>query len=175
MVGIPFVVRTADVDEGKREGERAREYLERVAAAKLEGVRGAGAGAGGERVLVADTIVVAPGGEVLGKPADDVDALRMLYVLAGVTHEVWTRFLLAEGEGAPLHAETVTTRVRMRSVSQEEAMEYVATGEGKDKAGAYGVQGRAAAFIDRIEGSYTSVVGLPLSEVVAAMRALGWW
>ncbi|HEY8089825.1 MAG TPA: Maf family protein [Polyangiaceae bacterium] len=185
MVGIPFVVRTADVDETRREGEGAREYLERVTAAKLEGVR-AGSGredrgtamataTGGERVLVADTIVVAPGGEILGKPVDDADALRMIRALAGATHEVRTRFLLAEGAGAPVHAETVTTRVRMRAVSPDEAAGYVATGEGKDKAGAYGVQGRAAAFIDRIEGSYTCVVGLPLSEVVAAMHSLGWW
>jgi septum formation protein len=176
MLGVPFVVRTAEADESLRASERPATYLERVAAAKLEAVRaglGAVAAAG---VLVADTIVVAPDGAVLGKPRDDDDARAMIERLAGATHEVSTRFLLGGPHAADgvAHAQTVTTRVTFRAVTPREARAYAATGEGRDKAGAYAVQGRAAAFVERIDGSYSSVVGLPLCEVVVAMRALGW-
>jgi len=178
MLGVPFVVRTADVDESARPGEAVGAYLERIARDKLDAVRARAAaeGAAAAGVLVADTIVVAPGGAVLGKPRDDADAQAMIERLAGATHEVSTRFLLgAPGrDGRVEHAQTVTTRVTFRAVSSREAAAYAATGEGRDKAGAYAVQGRAAAFVERIDGSYSAVVGLPLSEVVVAMRALGW-
>jgi septum formation protein len=176
MVGIPFVVRTADVDESPLLGERPSAYLSRVTLAKLDAVRASElphvAG-----ILVADTTVVAPDGGILGKPRDAEEARAMIERLSGATHDVSTRFLLGapSARSAPLHAETVTTRVTMRAIGTDEASAYVATGEGDDKAGAYALQGRAAAFIDRIDGSYTGVVGLPLSEVVVAMRALGWW
>jgi septum formation protein len=178
MLGIPFVVRTASVDESTRPGEAPHAYLDRITRAKLDAVRALELGAV-RGVLVADTIVVAPGPEprdVLGKPRDDEEARAMIERLAGATHEVSTRFLLAEADPhAPVaHGETVTTRVTFRAVSSEEARAYAATGEGRDKAGAYAVQGRAAAFAQRIEGSYTAVVGLPLCEVVVAMRALAW-
>ncbi len=179
MLGVPFDVLTADIDESMHPGEAPPAYLERVAAAKLEAVRGrvaserAGPVAG---ILVADTIVVAPGGHILGKPRDDEEAFRMVERLAGATHEVSTRFLLGSAApGAPpLHAATVTTRVTFRAVDAAEARAYAATGEGRDKAGAYAVQGRASAFVARIDGSYSGVVGLPLCEVVVAMRAAGW-
>jgi len=179
MLGVPFVVRTADIDESMRSGETPRAYLERIAQGKLEAVRtraaaeGAGATAG---ILVADTVVIAPDGGVLGKPGDDEEARAMIERLAGATHEVSTRFLLAASAGAapPVHAQTVTTRVTFRALGSEEARAYAATGEGRDKAGAYAVQGRASAFVERIEGSYSGVVGLPLCEVVVALRAVGW-
>jgi septum formation protein len=174
-LGVPFVVVTADVDESQRFGEAPAAYLERIARAKLEAVRGrAPAHAAG--VLVADTVVVAPDGALLGKPRDDAEAAAMIERLAGGTHEVSTRFLLASVDAAAsvAAANTVTTRVTFRAVSPEEAEAYAVTGEGRDKAGAYAVQGRAAAFIERLEGSYTSVVGLPLSEVLVAMRGLQW-
>jgi septum formation protein len=174
-LGVPFVVRTADVDESTRAGEAPHAYLARVTLAKLDAVRtlelGVPAG-----VLVADTMVVAPDGAVLGKPVDEGEAREMIERLAGATHEVSTRFALAEAaRGAPVaHVETVTARVRFRAVSRDEAEAYARTGEGKDKAGGYALQGRAAAFVSAVEGSYTTVIGLPLSEVVVAMRALGW-
>ncbi len=175
MLEIPHVVRTAPVDEAALAGEAPHAYRERVARAKLDAVRALDLGevAG---LLVADTSVVAPDGAVLGKPSDDDEACAMIERLSGATHEVSTRFLLAEADPrAPVaHAQTVTTRVTFRAVLIEEARAYAATGEGRDKAGAYGVQGRAAAFAERIEGSYTAVVGLPLCEVVVAMRALQW-
>lgn len=176
-IGVPLVVRPAGADEAVQGGESPAAYLERITQAKLDAVRAIPRLGPEIAVLVADTIVVLPGGGVLGKPADDGEARSMIERLAGVTHEVSTRFALAEiDSGAPIaHAETITTRVSFRAISRDEALGYVATGEGQDKAGAYAVQGRAAAFIERIEGSYTGVVGLPLCEVVVALRGLGWW
>jgi septum formation protein len=179
MLGVPFQVCNADIDESTREGEEPEGYLERIAGAKLEVVRGRIASVRAEGIagiLVADTIVIAPGGHILGKPKDDDDARAMVERLAGATHEVSTRFLLGAGTASapPVHAQTVTTRVTFRAVGAEEATAYAATGEGRDKAGAYAVQGRASAFVERIDGSYSGVVGLPLCEVVVAMRAAGW-
>jgi septum formation protein len=175
LLGVPFVVRAVDVDEGMLAGEDPDRYLERVTQAKLEAVQRAEL-EGVTGVLVADTIVVAPGGAVLGKPAGDDEAVAMLERLSGATHEVKTRVALAgpRAAEAALHAETVVTRVTFRHVPADEAARYVATGEGRDKAGSYAVQGRAAAFVARIEGSYTAVVGLPLCEVVLALQRLGW-
>jgi septum formation protein len=146
-----------------------------VTTAKLEAVRDCDLGAP-TGVLVADTVVIAPDGSILGKPVDAHDARSMLVRLAGNTHEVRTRFLLGEPDkgGHVSHAETVTTRVTFRAVTHDEAQAYAAMGEGRDKAGGYAVQGRAATFVERIEGSYTNVVGLPLCQVVVAMRVLGW-
>ncbi len=185
LAGIPFSVRPADVDEAAREGEAPHDYLDRVTMAKLDAVR-ASPPAGCAAVVVADTIVISPDGVVLGKPveacrasgrAPEAEARAMLERLAGATHEVCTRFVLSEAApGAPVaHAQTVRTRVRMRALARGEAEAYAASGEGSDKAGGYAVQGRAAAFVEGIEGSYTNVVGLPLCEVVVAVRRLGWW
>jgi septum formation protein len=177
LLGVPMVARAAHIDESPLEGEGATEYLERILRAKLRAI-----GLGGIRefrgTLVADTVVIAPDGELVGKPADDQDAAAILMRLGGATHQVATRFLLAEGgewEGRVAHAQTVTTRVTFRELFPGEVQAYVSTGEGRDKAGAYAVQGRAGAFVERIDGSYTNVVGLPLSEVVVAMRRLGWF
>jgi septum formation protein len=178
LVQVPVVVRVATVDESPQPPESPTAYLERIALAKLEAIRASAlpptaviAG-----VLVADTIVVAPGGAILGKPADTADARSMVEDLSGATHEVRTRFLLGSPRAGtpPDHAQTVTTRVTFRALSSEEVATYAAGGEGRDKAGAYAVQGAAAAFVERIEGSYSNVVGLPLSEVIVALRGLGW-
>jgi septum formation protein len=185
LLGLPIVVRPAEVDESVRAAEAPHAYLDRIARAKLDAVRAAGlTEAGG--VLVADTIVVSPDGAILGKPDDasratgrpaEVETRTMIERLAGATHEVSTRFMLAEAAAgaAVVHAQTVTSRVTLRALAAGEAGAYAATGEGKDKAGGYAVQGRAAAFIARVDGSYTGVVGLPLCELVVALRAVGWW
>jgi septum formation protein len=174
-IGVPFVVRPAEVDESPRPGEPPGAYIERIVIAKLDAVRAGDVGDSGA-ILVADTSVVSRRGSLLGKPADDGDALEMIERLSGGTHEVSTRFLLGRPEAGarPAHAETVTTRVTFRAISRREARAYVETGEGRDKAGGYAAQGRAATFVERIEGSYTNVVGLPLCQVIMAMRALGW-
>jgi septum formation protein len=175
LADVPVVVRVATVDESPQPGEPPPAYLERIALAKLAAIR-ASELPPTPGVLVADTIVVAPGGPILGKPSDPREARAMLEALSGATHEVRTRFLLGTPRvgSSPDHAQTVTTRVTFRALSSDEVAAYVAGGEGGDKAGAYAVQGGAAAFVERIEGSYTNVVGLPLSEVIVALRRLGW-
>jgi septum formation protein len=176
-LGVPFVVCSADVDESAREGEAPHAYVERVTLAKLHAVcaRSPSESAG---VLVADTIVIAPDGSLLGKPRDDDEGRAMLERLAGATHQVSTHFVLAASSqrqaGEPDHAQTVTTRVTFRALLPSEIRAYVGSGEGRDKAGSYAVQGNAAAFVERIEGSFTSVVGLPVCEVLLALRAIGW-
>jgi septum formation protein len=174
-LGVPFVVRVPEVDESPGEGEDATRYVERVVDAKLAHVRSGDVG-DADGVLVADTVVIAPGGGILGKPRDDADARSMLSRLSGVAHRVSTRFVLAPParDAAPWHAQTVTTDVAFRALGLDEIDVYVATGEGRDKAGAYAVQGAAAGFVMRIDGSYTAIVGLPLAEVVLALRSLGW-
>lgn len=175
----------AEADEGVRPGETPAAYLERVVLAKLAAVRARLARSEGDdaenardaaALLVADTTVVCPvRGDILGKPTGSDDAHAMLARLAGRTHDVHTRFALAacEGDGPPIFAETVTTRVSFRALSDDEARAYVATREGMDKAGGYAVQGRAMAFVERIDGSYSNVVGLPACELMVAMARLG--
>ena len=178
--GVPFVVVVGDANEEVLAGEPVAAYLARVVLAKLAAVRArvraerAGEEKRGSAILVADTSVV-QGADILGKPADETEALAMIARLSGRTHEVQTRFALAEasGDAAPLAAETVVTRVTFRAIAPDEARAYAASGEGRDKAGGYAVQGGAGPFVDRIDGSYSNVVGLPEDEVVAALRSFG--
>ena len=156
------------VDETVLTGEAAEAYLERICNLKLDAAMAAVSPA--EAVLVADTIVVHDG-SILGKPTHREEARQVLTRLAGRTHEVLTRFAIGQGARV-LHVETVCTKVTFRSLSAGTIESYAATGEGDDKAGGYAVQGRAAAFVSRIEGSYANVVGLPVCEVVAALDAL---
>jgi septum formation protein len=109
-------------------------------------------------------------GRILAKPADEADAIRMLELLSGGVHDVWTGVVaVKDGHEA---AETVLTRVHMRAMTPEEIRRYVATGEPMGKAGAYGIQGRAARFIDWIEGSWSNVVGLPVATVDQLLNKL---
>ena len=121
-------------------------------------------------VVAADTVVVVDG-QVLGKPIDEHDAARMLGLLSGRAHEVMTAVAVRYGE--TLDDRISVTRVTMRSITAAEISRYCATGEPLDKAGAYAIQGRAAAFVQSIEGSYTGVVGLPLLETLALLDACG--
>jgi len=163
--GIPHVVRPAEVDESMRHGEDARRYVERLARAKAEAVE-----CGPDDVVLgADTVVVVEG-EVLGKPSDAADARRMLERLAGRDHEVMTGICLRNRGTAAEDVET--TRVRFVPLSEEEVEEYVASGEPMDKAGAYAIQGLASKFIDRIEGCYFNVVGLPVAKVYSHLRRM---
>jgi len=125
-------------------------------------------------VLVADTIVV-DGSKILGKPADRVDAFRMIRSLSGRPHEVLTRFALASdaAPSVPVHQETVRTVVHFRNLTDSEITRYVDTGEGLDKAGAYAAQGIGAFLVSRIDGSFYNVVGLPACEVVSALVGAG--
>lgn len=173
-IRIPFVVTSADIDETPRGGEDAGSYLTRVVRDKLACVglvaRSRNAGA----VLVADTIVLIDD-VMLGKPADVAEAAWMIRRLSGRAHEVWTRFAIARpGEPTvPAHEQTVRTRVFFRRLDEREVMGYASSGEGLDKAGAYAVQGLGSFAVERIEGSYPNVVGLPVCEVVVALEGLG--
>lgn len=179
-LGIAAIAAPVDVDEAVLPGESPEHYLARVVASKLEAACARLAAhppahAPGA-VLVADTSVI-DDGAILGKPASPDEAAEMIARLAGHTHEVWTRFAIGAPEtpARVLHAETVTTRVTFRPLTAEQVRAYVATGEGTDKAGAYAVQGRGAALVSRIDGSYTNVVGLPACEVAVALESLGLW
>ena len=155
--------RGADIDETQHPGEPAADYVHRTACEKAAfGLRVLGMRSMVNRpVLAADTVVIVDG-EVLGKPADRAEAERFIKRLSGRTHEVRTVVALAM-EG-PVMSETSVSSVTFRAVTDDEAQHYCATSEPYDKAGGYGIQGLAALFIERIEGSYTGVMGLPLFE-----------
>lgn len=164
QAGIPFTVRTANVDETRLNGELPEDYVQRVAEMKAVAVRNAAS----ELVLGADTVVVIDG-EVLGKPDGAEDARRMLDLLSGRRHEVITGIcLLKDGESV---RDWATTRVWFAPLADDEIEGYVASGEPFDKAGAYAIQGLASKFIERIEGCYFNVVGLPIALVYRRLRA----
>lgn len=166
LLGIPFEVLPAHVDESVRAGESPAHYVERVAADKARAVASRESS---RLVLAADTTVVL-GGEVLGKPESDEQALEMLRRLSGRTHRVMTAMALA----GPLEAsERVDTEVTFRSLSDEELRWYVSTGEPRDKAGAYGIQGAGGLFVSRIDGSASNVIGLPMAECAALLSRAG--
>jgi septum formation protein len=123
--------------------------------------------------LGADTVVDVDG-ETFGKPADDADARRMIVRLAGREHAVHTAFALRSPAGALVHEGVVTTRVRFARLDDATIDDYIAGGDGRDKAGAYGIQGYGATLIERIDGDYFTVVGLPLHAFAVAVRSLGY-
>ncbi len=127
----------------------------------------------GAVVIAADTVVDVDGA-TLGKPRDAGDARRMLRLLSGRAHQVHTAYALIVPGDTRVHEEAATTDVRFYSLSQTEIDEYVATGEPMDKAGAYGIQGRAAALVERIDGDFYTVMGFPLARFVRALRRLGF-
>lgn len=161
-VGWPFEAVAADIDESVRAGEDAVHYVKRLALTKAQTVARKSPG---NLVLGADTTVVV-GGELLGQPVNDDDARRMLKLLSGRWHDVLTGVALVRGDqdAQPL-VEQETTRVRFAEMSVEEIDRYVATGEPRGKAGAYGIQGHAALFVEEIAGDYFNIVGLPLRLV----------
>jgi septum formation protein len=156
--GIPFVVRVAGVPEVRRPDESPSGYVSRLAEAKAFAVPMLP----GEVVLGADTVVVIED-QVLEKPRDAADALRMLGLLSGREHLVITGICL-RAESRTI-VDTAATRVRFVPLTRAELEAYVASGEPMDKAGAYAIQGLASKFIDRVEGCYFNVVGLPVSLV----------
>lgn len=166
--GFDFEVRVSDVDETPHDGESPGDYTLRVARDKARHVANFPTSAGAV-VLAADTEVVA-NRRILGKPRDPADAASMLRLLSGTAHEVLTAVVVRAGEREL--SEVVSTWVHVVTLTDEDISWYVASGEAMGKAGAYGIQGRAARFIDRIEGSWSSVVGLPVSTVHRLLRAV---
>jgi septum formation protein len=175
LARIPFEVVRAQADESIAPPEHALVYVARVARAKLAAATVGSAHpatAQAAVVLAADTVVIVEG-RVFGKPRDDDDAHAMLRDLQGRSHEVATAFALGAPETGRLIAEqTVRTTVVFRALDAAEIDAYVATGEGRDKAGAYAVQGMASDLVVRIEGSHTNVIGLPTAELVMELRRL---
>ncbi len=162
--GFEFTVRVADVDETPHLSEDPRDYCLRLAKEKACAV----SVGSDEFVLAADTTVVLAN-QILGKPLDEADAARMLRALSGKRHEVITAICLRCSDRIITDLES--TSVWFAPMMDSEIADYVASGEPMDKAGAYGIQGLASKFIDRIEGSYTNVVGLPVSLLY---RHVGW-
>lgn len=155
-----------DLDESLLAGEAPRDYVLRLAIEKAAARAGPG-----ELVLAADTTVVV-NGEILGKPRDDEDARRMLRLLAGREHSVLTGIALQGRAGEA--ADVDETRVRFAPLSDDEIDWYVATGEPRDKAGAYAIQGLASLFVEGVEGSWSNVVGLPVARVYQMFARLGY-
>ncbi len=167
-VGVSFEVVPADVDESCELGETASALAARLALVKAVAVQAQQP----ERwVLAADTVVEVDG-VILGKASDEAAAIAMLERLLDCTHRVVTGFAL-RGPGGFAFDRVVTTEVTMRGAGADEVRDYVAAGEWRGKAGAYAVQGMAAALVREVRGSITNVVGLPLAEVLAALAAAG--
>ena len=165
--GVTFEARPADLDEVPRRGEAAEQTLSRLARAKAATVAAALEDPG-RLVLGADTGVVL-GTQLFGKPRDPDDAISMLARLAGLTHRVITEVALAESGSSRIWQCSVTTHVTMRAATLAELARYVAGGEPLDKAGAYAYQGDGGAFVSRVEGSESNVIGLPIEETLALL------
>lgn len=167
QIGVSHIVTAADIDESVLSGEQPRAYVTRLAREKALAVRRAGQPL---PVLAADTTVVVDG-RVFGKPRDRADAVYMLSELSGRAHEVLTAVALvgAHGVGERLSSSTVC----FRKISAEECAAYWETGEPRDKAGGYAIQGLGAVFVESLTGSYSAVMGLPLFETGELLRLAG--
>lgn len=167
QIGItPHAIRPADIDETETPGETPRAYCARVSRQKAEAI----GAEPGEVVLSADT-TVALGRRILGKPADRSEAAAFLSALSGRRHRVITAVTVATPER--VRQKLVTSVVRVRRVLPDELEHYLDSGDWRGKAGGYGIQGAAGAFIPWISGSFTGIVGLPLSETKGLLRASG--
>lgn len=164
-LGLHFLIQPADIDETPGESEAAAAHVARLAGEKALAV------VSSLPVLAADTVVVRDG-EILGKPRDRAEAAAMIRSLSGRSHEVISGVALARA-GELLASISVRTEVRFRALDERTVAAYVATGEGDDKAGSYGIQGLAGALVTGISGSYSNVVGLPLAETVALLEEHG--
>lgn len=166
QLGVQFEVLAPDIDEAVRSGENARQYVLRLAAAKAAAV----ANASDALVIAADTTVELDG-RILGKPADPSEATAMLSALSARTHRVHTGVAVRLGHATV--TEVATTMVTMTPIGPDAIRWYIATGEPFDKAGGYAVQGAAGVFVQRISGSVSNVVGLPLPTLVRLAQQLG--
>jgi septum formation protein len=174
QIGVEYEARPVQVDESRQPRESPRDYVTRLARAKAETAWSLFGPDAGRSVLAADT-AVALADWILGKPRDRSEALAMLGKLSGRTHEVFTAVALRTARG--LESRVSASRVKLREVKPEEIEKYWDTGEPCDKAGAYAIQGRAAVFIESLEGSYSGVMGLPLFETaeLLARAGIGTW
>lgn len=170
QIGVAHRVVPADISEAREPGEPSDRYVVRLAEQKARAVWERTRGGPSRPVLAADTTVVLDE-RVLGKPRDTADALAMLADLSGRSHRVLTAVALRHGDG--LASTLSVSEVKFRPTTAAERRAYCATGEPLDKAGAYGVQGYGAVFVEWIKGSFSAVVGLPLSETAALLARVG--
>ncbi|MEB0044246.1 MULTISPECIES: Maf family protein [unclassified Pseudomonas] len=170
QIGVPFTAVSADIDETPLNDETPSAYVERLARGKADAGRRSVVSDVAFCTLGADTAVVLDG-KILGKPLDEADACAMLMMLSAKEHEVLTAIAVFEGERC--ESLVVRSRVRFRSISLEQAAAYWASGEPRDKAGGYGIQGLGAVFVAGLEGSYSAVVGLPLCETCELLSHFG--
>ena len=168
---VPDAVMPADIDETPLKGELPAPYVARIAAGKAAAVVPSVAGEGA-LVLAADT-TVAVGRRILAKPEDEADARRMLALLSGRRHTVLTAVTLVDAQGKARHRLS-TTIVAFKRFSEAELDAYIDSREWEGKAGAYGIQGRAEAYVRFLSGSYSNVVGLPLYETRALLEGAGY-
>ena len=167
LIGIPHEVVPADIDETEHEGEAPAAYVERLAREKAAAVARLAPDA---LVIAADTTVVIDG-DIIGKPADDAEATRMLQRLGGRSHTVYTA--IAVQRSGRVESEIEVVSVSFRPLSADDIAAYIATREPMDKAGAYGIQGFGATIVERIDGDYFAVMGLPLVRLVRLMQRVG--
>jgi septum formation protein len=162
QIGVQYQSAPMDIDESVQENEQAADYVERLAREKAQ----AGIMANPDMVVLAADTTVVVAGNILGKPDDEQDARDMLGQLSGSIHQVLTGIAVAKRVDGELKiaSQVVLTNVFFSAISAQQIENYIQTGEPMGKAGAYGIQGKAALFVDRIEGSYSNVVGLPLAE-----------
>lgn len=168
-IGLEFTVRTSEILEQRQPGEPVRSYVERLAGEKAETIA---SGAPDAWVIAADTVVYLDD-VVLEKPSDRDDAIAMLRKLAGRTHVVFSGLALVNVSAGESIIESVRTEVTVMPMERSLIEWYVDTGEPMDKAGAYAIQGKGAMFVERVEGSYTNVVGLPLPTLFRMMARAG--
>ncbi len=170
QIGVESIVRPADIDESVQQDELPSDYVQRLAREKALAVAGNIEKQYAHLIVLAADTTVSVGQDILGKPETDAAAVTMLNALSGTTHAVHTAVAVCLGETE----QTIlnTTSVEMMPLSRDEIDAYIATGEHRDKAGSYGIQGRAAAWIKHIAGSYSGVMGLPLHETAQLMRTI---
>jgi len=171
--GIPFEIQAVVFDETRRPGELRGDYVRRLALGKARMAANESGESGDCLFVAADTVVLA-GDEMLGKPAADEDARRMLRLLSGAVHEVHTGLAVVRRPSSMEGVIDEITRVTFAPLSDDEIESYIATGEPFDKAGAYAIQGIAGRYITRIDGCYFNVVGLPLARLWSLLRDFGW-
>lgn len=168
QIGLEHVVSPSDIDESVLEGELVDEYVQRMANTKALVANKA---ANPEDVIIAADTTVSIDGLILGKPKDELDCLNMLASLSGRVHTVHTAVVVSQSEfiGRALS----TNEVSFRHIAPQEAKNYWLTGEPKDKAGSYAIQGLGGVFVDRLVGSYSGVVGLPIFELTQLLKQIG--
>jgi septum formation protein len=174
--GVPFEIRISEIDETPRRKESPLAMVKRLSLEKALVVATTQVRPD-ERVVIiaADTTVVSPVGKILGKPVNESEAMKMINAIQGKTHRVLTGFCLVQVSGGKVLkkvSKVVKTSVTMRKLNRQEQQDYVSRGESMDKAGAYAAQGFGMVLIEKISGSYTNVVGLPMKEVLEELKKL---